>query len=219
MPTDYQGNSKKDKGEVPPPDKGLTQVTSGKVIERKPSVGSRLKQAFIVADWRSTSQYVFWQVLLPAAKNMLWDVYLKSGYRTFYGQDTPGGAPPSGMPGLHGQQTHITYNNIPRRNLPWQSPQRPPDPRFSQQPGVIQAVPVSSYDYILPTQGEAQRVLTMLNDTVETYGVATVFDLHTLLGLQAPHTDNKWGWENLAAAKAYQTRDGWVLDLPAPIPV
>lgn len=217
-PTDYAGNSKKDKGEVPAPDtKGLTQVTSGKVVERKKGVGERLKEAFIVADWKTTSHYVFWGVLIPAAKNMLWDIYLKGGYRTLYGQDSPG-VPPTGLPGQHGQQTHITYNTQVKRNVPWATPQRPMDPRFLQ-PGVVTAAPTPSYDYILPTPAEAQRVLTMLSDTVDTYGVATVADLHTLLGIQSPHTDHKWGWENLAAAKAYQTKEGWALDLPAPIPV
>lgn len=213
---DYTGNTKKDRGEVPGPiEKNLEKVVTGEVIERKKSLGVKLKEAFIAADYKSTGNYVFWQVMLPAAKNMLWDMGTKAWSRTLYGQDSVGGAL-NARPGLHGQQTHISYNQ-PVQRLPWQSPQRPQDPRFQQNQAM--AVPQPAYDYIVSSQAEAQRILTMLQDTTETYTVATVADLHTLLGMQIQHTDHTWGWESLAGARAYQVRQGWVLDLPTPKPV
>lgn len=214
---DYAGNSKKERGEVPgPAEKQLQKVVTGEVIERKKSLGIKIKEAFIAADWKSTGEYVFWQVLLPAAKNTLWDMGSKAWSRTLYGQDSVGGIPGAGRPGLHGQQTHITYNQ-PVNRIPWQTPQRPADPRLS--PGVVAAVPEPAYNYVVSSQAEAQRILTMLQDTTEVYTVATVADLHTLLGIRVEHTDHTWGWESLAGARAYQVRQGWVLDLPAPKPV
>jgi hypothetical protein len=217
--TDYTGNSKKVTGQVPGPavDKNLQKVVTGEVVERKKSLGAKLKEAFIAADYKSTSQYVFWQVMLPAAKNMIWDMGTKAFSRTLYGQDTMGGIPGAPRPGLHGQQTHIQYNQ-PVQRLPWQTPQRPADPRFAQQGAFVVQQPV--YDYVVSSQTEAQRILTMLQDTTETYTVATVADLHTLLGRPVDNfTDHNWGWESLAGARAYQTRQGWALEFPPPKPV
>ena len=214
---DYAGNAKKTRGEVPgPEEKHLEKVVTGQVVERKKSLGVKIKEAFIAADWKSTGEYVFWQVMLPEAKNMLWEMGSKAWSRNLYGLDHMGGLPGVGRPGLHGQQTHITYNQ-PVNRIPWQSPQRPQDPRFQQAQAI--AVPQPSFDYIVSTQAEAQRILTMLQDTTEVYTVATVADLHTLLGITVQHTDHTWGWETLAGARAYQVRQGWVLDLPAPKPV
>jgi hypothetical protein len=214
---DYTGNSKKGKGEVPgPEEKNLEKVVAGPVVERKKSLGTKLKEAFIAADYKSTGNYVFWQVMLPAAKNMLWDMGTKAWSRTLYGQDSVGGVPGAPRPGLHGQQTHIQYNQ-PVQRLPWQTPQRPSDPRLS--PTQPMAVAQPAVDYIVSSQAEAQRILTMLQDTTEVYTVATVADLHTLLGIQVLHTDHTWGWETMAGARAYQVRQGWALELPPPKPV
>lgn len=218
MPTDYTPNSKKSRGEVPgPTEKNLEKVVTGEVLERKKSLGIKIKEAFIAADYKSTGSYVFWNVMLPAAKNMLWDMGTKAWSRTLYGQDSLGGMPGAPRGGLHGQSTHIQYN-APVQRLPWQTPQTPMDPRLMQQ-GQVMAVPQPMYEYIVSTQAEAQRILSMLQDTTETYTVATVADLHTLLGRRVEHTDHTWGWESLAGARAYQTRQGWALDFPAPKPV
>lgn len=213
---DYTGNTKKERGLVPgPAEKNLEKVVTGEVIERKKGLGMKIKEAFIAADYKSTGNYVFWNVMLPAAKNMLWDMGTKAWSRTLYGQDFGGPGVPRG--GLHGQQTHIQYNQ-PVQRLPWQTPQQPMDPRLAQQIQAM-AVPQPMYDYIVSSQAEAQRILTMLQDTTEVYTVATVADLHTLLGRRVDHTDHTWGWESLAGARAYQTRQGWALDFPAPKPV
>ena len=215
---DYTGNSKKDKGAVPgPAEKNLEKVVTGEVLERKKGLGLKIKEAFIAADYKSTGNYIFWNVMLPAAKNMLWDMGSKAWSRTLYGQESIGGVPGPPRGGLHGQQTHIQYNQ-PVQRLPWQTPQTPMDPRLAQQ-AMAMAVATPTYEYIVSSQAEAQRILTMLQDTTEVYTVATVADLHTLLGRRVEHTDHTWGWESLAGARAYQDRHGWVLDFPAPKPV
>lgn len=218
--TDYQANSKASKGQVPGPhEKNLEAVVTGVVTEMKPTIARKLKDSFIAADWKSTGTYVFWNVMLPAAKNMLWDVWNRAGYRTFYGQDPGTGMlPPGARPGLHGQQTHITYNQqVQRAGVPWQMTQRPQDPRLAPNQIVVGGVP--SFTYIVSNEVDARRVLSMLQDTTETYGVATVADLHTLLARPVQHTDHTWGWESVAGARAYQTREGFVIDLPNPSPV
>lgn len=62
-------------------------------------------------------------------------------------------------------------------------------------------------------------VLERLNDIIDRYEVASVADLHELVGLPTTHVDNKWGWENVRYAEVRQIREGFLLDLPPAMPI
>ena len=81
---------------------------------------------------------------------------------------------------------------------------------------------VSGYSYndiILETRGEAEEVLSRLDELIETYKIATVADLYDLVGITGNYTDNKYGWTNIRNAEAVRVRDGYVLKLPKALPI
>jgi hypothetical protein len=74
-------------------------------------------------------------------------------------------------------------------------------------------------EIIIPDRGEAEEVIDRLVDLIDRFGVATVSDLYELVGITANYSDEKWGWFNLASARAIRTRDGYMLDLPRTEPI
>jgi hypothetical protein len=74
-------------------------------------------------------------------------------------------------------------------------------------------------EIVLQSRTEAEEVIDRLFDLVSRYDTATVADLYELVGIQGSHTDHKWGWTDLRGADVSRTRDGYLLDLPDPIPL
>ena len=74
-------------------------------------------------------------------------------------------------------------------------------------------------DVILDTRGEAEEVLTRMDELIETYGVVSVADLYDLVGVTCNYTDNKYGWTNIRNAEPIRVRKGYMLKLPKAIPI
>lgn len=72
---------------------------------------------------------------------------------------------------------------------------------------------------ILATRSEAELVLERLGDIIDKFEVASVGDLHDLLGLPQTHVDQKWGWTYVGDASIRQVREGYLLDLPLAAPI
>ena len=77
-----------------------------------------------------------------------------------------------------------------------------------------------SYDDIfLETRGEAEAVLTRMDELIDEYGTVSVSDLYDLVGVTGSFTDCKYGWTDLRSASVSRTRDGYMLKLPRAMPL
>jgi hypothetical protein len=65
----------------------------------------------------------------------------------------------------------------------------------------------------------ANEVINCLVDLIQDYGQATVSDLYDLVGITGNFTDNKYGWTDLRSATATRIHEGYMLNLPKPIPL
>ena len=72
---------------------------------------------------------------------------------------------------------------------------------------------------MLETRGEAEDVLSRMDELIDTYGVVSVADLYDLVGISCNYTDNKYGWTNLRNAEPVRVRDGYMLKLPKALPI
>jgi hypothetical protein len=210
--TDYGGNSKKAKNAEPRPPKVVEKVVTGPVVVAKKPLGRKIKDLFIEADFRSVVRYVAMDVLIPAARNMIYEGASKGVERMMFGENSQrlrsygyGGAP------------RITYNTPVNRMYPDArdviSRSAPPvnhDPRTGRQ------LPT---DFILSSKEEAEMVLERMNDIIDQYQVASAADLKELMGI--PHTpiDRKWGWVYLGNTTVIQTSGGFLIDLPPAEPI
>jgi len=182
-------------------EKKLTKVVDGEAEVKKPSILTRIKNTFLGADARSVAGYLGMEVLLPALRNLIVDTATKGVERAIYGDTTPRSRR-SGAPG----EPRFRYD----------TPMRSPaiDPRRERHRPSARPRAHDLGDILVASKTDADRVIEVLTDTIDQYGVASVADLYELLGLGSVHTDNVWGWTSLPYARAVQTRDGYLIDLP-----
>lgn len=194
-----------------PGEKKISKVVDGTVVRRKPSVGRRFSQLFVAGDSRSVSQYVFMDVLLPAAKDMFTDAISQGVERLIYGESRP-----TTRRTFPGSGTSYTpYNRYAGNRVGGPPKDYTPASRMSRQ-----AKAVHNFDeIILPTRREAEEVLNTMFDTLTRYETVSVSDLYEMVGEDGSYADEKWGWTDLTGASVSRTRDGYLLNLPRPIAI
>ncbi len=74
-------------------------------------------------------------------------------------------------------------------------------------------------DIILDNRGEAEEVLSRMDELISTYGLVSVADLYDLVGVTGNYTDNKYGWTDIRSASVIRVRDGYILKLPKALPL
>jgi hypothetical protein len=192
---------------LPAEERDVQQITTRKVHKKRKSLRKQFSETFIGGDLRSSINYVMFDVLLPAARDMIVDAGSAGLDKLIFGESRRwrGSTPPSSGP-----YGHVAYNRM-------SSPSRLGS---SQRAMSRQARARHDFDEIvLESRTEAEQVIDELFEVISRYESATVADLYQLVGLPSSHTDHKWGWIDLRGAGVSRTRDGYLLDLPDPAPL
>ena len=195
---EYTPNSHKFKAEIAEKKK-VEKVVKGKVGTRKKSGVRKLTDIFVSEDAANVKSYILMDVLIPSVKKAISDIVTNGIDMILYGG--------SGQTKKLSLSSKISYRNFYERD----------DERYRES---RKAKIGYSYDEIvLETRGEAEEVLTRMDELIETYGMVSVADLYDLVGITCNYTDNKYGWTSVRNAEPVRTRDGYVLKLPRPIPI
>lgn len=196
---DYPSNSHKEKDRTEDREP-VNKIISGTAVQQKKTVGRKLADVFVGEDVGNVRQYLFNDVLIPAAKNTLSEMVSSGIDMLLFGQKQ------SRNTTRTGNRSVVNYSSISesRRN-------------HAPQSRSIRARTMQNFgDIRLSSRGEAEDVLSLLVDFISDYGMATVADLYDMVGITSEFTDNKYGWVNLSKAEVRITRDGYILDLPVP---
>jgi hypothetical protein len=206
IPVDYPSNSRKNR-EAPrasaPDPKNVEKIITGKVLRRKKRLSQRVGQSFLaedIGDGDGILEFIVTDVLIPAAKHMIYDAFTMGLERSLWGiksriasrSDRPGG--------------YMPYNRVRRSPSAAEYGQHVLSPRTKARHEFD--------DLILMTRGEAEEVLDQLIELIELYDQATIADLYSLVGQSGEFTDNKWGWYDLSNASVRHVRGGYMLVLP-----
>ena len=211
----FPSNTRREKAaaqsEKKPADKKLEKVVKGKVKKQKRSLGKKMAETFLEDDTKSVGNYVFWDVMIPAAKSMICDMVGwggmaemilfgdKKGHRTR----------------REGGRSHTSYGSY------YGSSGRNRE-RDSHDKREISRTGRTKHDFdeiVLETRGEAEEVLSHLVDLTMDYGMASVADLYDLVGITSNFTDNNYGWTDLRNSSVNRVRDGYLLNLPRTQPL
>lgn len=190
-------------------EKKVDSVVSGGVTRKKKSVRKQFQETFVAGDAKTASRSVVFDVLLPAAKDTVIDMGNAFLERLLNGEGRRRGA----RPPLSGSGGPIPYQNYAAGTI------------GRMQSGAQRALSNRArahHDFdeiVLENRTEAENVIDQLFELVDRYGYAQVSDLYDLLGIASAHTDNKWGWTNLAGASVSRVRGGYLLDIPEPHPL
>lgn len=198
---EYKPNSHKSKEEEQAksnesiPEKSVEKVISGTAKTKKKS---KLKEVFVSEDVESVKSYILMDVLVPAVKKAISDIVTNGIDMILYGEN--------------GSDEHrkSTASKISYRSYYDKANQR------DRSVGRIK--PGYNYDDILlDNRGEAEEVLTRMDELVDTYGMVSVADFYDLVGVTGNYTDNKYGWTDIRNASVVRTRDGYMIKLPKAI--
>ena len=74
-------------------------------------------------------------------------------------------------------------------------------------------------DIVLESRGEAEAVLSRMDEIMDEYNIVRVADLYDLVGVTGNYTDNNYGWTNIRNAKIVRVRDGYKIDMPRALPI
>ena len=194
---EYKSNSHRSKeGELKEErvvEKKIEKVVSGEVRQKKKNWAQKAFGSFIAEDAQNIKNYVLWDIMIPAFKSMIDDTV----HMALYGHSNSGNRKSSSP------VSKISYSNYYDRDH---------DRRYDR--------PVkssTSYDYtdvVISNRGEAEEVLSRMDEILDRYGMVSVADFYDLVGVQGRYTDNKYGWTDLRNASVIRVRDGYIIKLP-----
>lgn len=212
----YQGNSNVDKAAASTPAKAesrVKKIEGMSVTQKKTGLGKRIKDSFGGQDLKSVGLYLVLEVMVPASRDLLFDLIKEGGHRAIYG-DTVRRQPTIGSSILGGNRLKQTsYSSI--SSSPLSGGRRAGDTNITQRER-------SQFDFsglVIADRVLAQEVLERMGDAIEEYGVVTVADFYDLMEISGNgFTDQTFGWDAKAfsTADAKKVRDGYILDLAEP---
>lgn len=202
MNEEYKSNShrsKEGKTEALTDRKKVEKVVHGRVRTKPKSGVSKITDIFISEDIANVKSYIVMDVLVPAVKKAISDIVRNGIDMILYGESR--GRKSSSA------SDYVSYRDYSRS-----------DDRDRFRDSRIR----SSYahdDIVLDSRGEAEEVLTRMDELIDTYGNVSVADLYDLVGKSSEYTDNKYGWTNIRNAEPIRVRDGYMLKLPKALPI
>lgn len=204
---EYKSNSYRSKeaqknDNVKPEDRKVEKVVTGVVKTKKKSKISQAMDNFISEDAKNVKSYVLGEVLIPAIKKAISDIVTDGIDIILYGE-------------TRGKNRRSTADRVSYRSY---YDDRGGRNRMNER----QAIMAGSYSYddiILSTRGEAEDVLSRMDELIETYGLVRVADLYDLVGITGNYTDNKYGWMNIRNAEIIRVRDGYMIKMPRAVPI
>ena len=220
-PDEFPPNSDESKKAGPRGEPKVDPVVTGGAKRRRRSLRRQFKETFVAGDAKGAGNWVIFEVLLPGAREVVAESLIQGIERIIFG----GSKRRSGS--MYSPQTgpagNIMYNQISQAGAQLGSRFLPRTP--GGMPGPERAMSragraAHNFDEIvLVLRSEAEQVIDQLVNIVARYGQASVANLYELVGFDASHVDNKWGWTDLTGAGVTRVRDGYLLDLPAPHPL
>ena len=198
---DYKPNShrfkEEQKTDVKEESKKLEKVVNGSVKVRKKS---HLKEALISEDASNIKSYIVIDVLIPAIKKAISDIVKNGIEMLLYGDS-------GRRNGQLSPSSSVSYRDYYDRR----------DDRYRPNPSLRQGRSID--DLVIESRGEAEEVLTRMDELLETYKMVTVADFYDLVGVTCDYTDNNYGWTSLRSAEVVRVRDGYIIKLPRALPI
>lgn len=180
-------------------DKRVEKVVTGKVKTKENGM-RKLTDIFISEDVSNVKNYIIYDVVVPALKKAIYDLVVGTLDMSLYGGRGGGNRPKAD------KISYRDYNDISRRD----------DRSYGK---TTTSSGYSYDDIVLESRGEAETVLSRMDEIMEEYSFVRVADLYDLVGVTGSFTDNNYGWTNIRNAKIVRVRDGYKIDMPRALPL
>ena len=198
MMEEYKSNSHKarEQKNEPVAEKKVEKIISGSTKKKKKSGLQKITNVLVPEDVDDVKSYIFEDIVVPAVKDIILDAV-----RAFLGVN-------GNSRGKSSSASKVSYRKYY-------------DDRERRDSGSGNRTR-SGYEYddiILDNRGEAEDVLSRMDELIATYGVVSVADFYDLVGITGNYTDNKYGWSDIRNASVVRVRDGYMIKLPKVLPL
>lgn len=200
----YEGNSHRSKElartEAQEPEKRVQKVVSGKVTTRRNDV-RKFTDIFISEDAANVKSYVIMDVIVPAFKKLVYDIFTDGIDMILYGGSGGGGRKKTSSGNKISYRSYYDDRREDRRESSYRDRKR------------------FDYDDIeFESRVEAEAVRNEMMDCTERYGMVSVADMYDMAGLSAPYTSSNFGWTSIRTSEVKRVRGGkYVIELPRAI--
>lgn len=179
------------------PEKKVESVVRSAAKTKKKSDFRKLADIFIPEDISSVKSYILMDVIIPAIKDGIEDIV----HALLRGE--------SGRSSRRSTVSKVSY-----------------DTKFKsagdrRDYNTIHVRNGFDYDDIIfDNRGDAEAVLSAMDDIIDTFGVVSVGDLYDLAEVSTNnYTVNKYGWSDIRGANVIRVRDGYMIKLPKALPL
>lgn len=197
---DNSHKSRSEKKEIQAPsEKRAEKIIKGTAKVKKNNKRT-LASMFISDDVTNVKNYILMDVIIPSVKKAVYDLVVGALDMSLYGGRSENKRPTSD------KVSYTDYNGASRRG----------ERSFNS------TKTTSGYTYddiVVETRGEAESVISRMDEIMATYDQVRVADLYDLVGITGEYTDNKYGWTNIANARIVRTRDGYKIEMPRAFPL
>lgn len=191
---EFKPNSHKSKEE-----KKVEKIVSGTVKAKKKSEIQKFADVFIQEDVNNVGSYILQDILVPAVKKAISDIVTNGIDMILYGE--------TGRTKKKSSSSNISYRSYYEKD-------RERDHYSSRSRSGY-----SYDDIIIDNRGEAEEVLSRMDELIAVYGLASVADFYELVGVTGNYTDNKYGWTDIRGASVVRVKDGYIIKLPKALPL
>ena len=158
----------------------------------------KLTDIFISEDAANVKSYIFLDVLVPAIKKAISDIVTNGIDMILYGE--------TGRTRKTSSGSKVSYRDYYDRG------------RSSRDTSGVRAGSGSGFDYddiVFDNRGDAEAVLTEMDNIIDQYGFVSVGDLYDLADVSTNNYQvNRYGWTNLSSASVVRVNNGYVIKLP-----
>jgi hypothetical protein len=184
----------------------VQKVVTGGAKTKKKSGISKFADAFGSEDPDVIREYVVSDLVMPTAKQLLFDIIRSCAEMFIFGDTGRRGRSSGGI-----TASYTSYYDRGRSS--------------SRDRGRVaeSTRPRTRFDYddiTFESRGDAERVLDEMDAVIKRYGVVTVANLYEMAGLPAaPFTYNNFGWASINTAEVVRYRGEYLIKLPKAMPI
>ena len=187
-------------------------VPTGQAVARKKSIGKKFREQFAGDDAKTVGVYLLVDVVVPALKNLLYDLGNEGLKRTLFGGSARPGAVGTIIGSTLASTSRTAYSSFSKAT-PNPATQIGPSTEMTPQQRAM-------HDFsgiILQSREQAYQIIDVLSGLIDDYGAATVNDFYACIGQTPEFTAVKYGWKSLGSAEVRHIREGYLLEMPRPV--
>ena len=198
----YKEEQKKVSEETKPVE--VQKVIQGPVTVQKKKGVKKIFRMILAEDLPKVKEYVLQDVLVPSIKKAISDIVTNGSDILIYGNTKRD-------KNSNPFSSRVSYKDYSSYSKPINNTMRT---------NTIERTGFDFDEFVFNTRGDAEMVLTQMEDVLSRYGIVRVTNFYESIGEKNNNYQlHNYGWTNLASAKVVRVPNGYIIQLPNPYPI